>query len=132
MSLGRGVELVPAGNPILHACGQLVKVGVKTAKLAPDLVRQLQVALLNSLRAFAQLDLLEEGNDVLLPEDALVLLPQVHKGVGGLAVPDVGQASLHAKVEVIANDLSSHLPDQKRCHMMAWQVCCHRHAQQCN
>ena len=51
--------------------------------------------------------LLEEGDDLLLPEDALVLLAQVDKGVGGLAVPDVGEAGLDAEREVVADDLDA-------------------------
>ena len=42
-----------------------------------------------------ELHRLEEGDDLLLPEDALVLFAQVGEGVGGLAVIDVGQTCLH-------------------------------------
>ena len=71
------------------------------------LIGQFEVALLDSLAAFRKLNFLEEGDDVLLPEDALVLLLQVDKGVGGLGMPDVRQPSLDPKVEVVCNHLQS-------------------------
>ena len=40
-----------------------------------------------------------------MPEDAVVLLLQIDKGVTGLAVPDVWQASLDTQTQVITNDL---------------------------
>ena len=93
----------------MHAGGQLVKVGVNLAKPTSDLVSQLQIALLDSLGLLAQLHLLEERNDVLLPEDALVLLLEVDKGVGSLAVPDVGKACLHTQAQVVTDDLQAHI-----------------------
>ena len=42
-----------------------------------------------------------------LPEDSLVLLLEVDKGVGGLAVPQVGKASLAPKAKVVADDLGA-------------------------
>jgi hypothetical protein len=42
-----------------------------------------------------------------LPEDTLVLLAQVDEGVGGLGVPDVGQACLAAQAQVVADNLGA-------------------------
>lgn len=69
------------------------------------LLSQLQVAGLNSLGLLAEGDTLKEGDGLLLPEDAVVLLLQVDKGVAGLAVPDVGQPSLHTQPKVVTNHL---------------------------
>ena len=69
------------------------------------LVGQLQIALLDCGCLLGQHHLLEEGDDLLLPEDALVLLLQVDEGVGGLAVPDVRQPCLHSQAQVVANHL---------------------------
>ena len=41
-----------------------------------------------------EVDILKEGNDVFLPEDAMVFLFEVDEGVGGLRVPDVGLPGL--------------------------------------
>lgn len=71
-----------------------------------DLVSQLQIALLYGGGLLGECDLLEKGDDLLLPEDAFVLFLQVDKGVGGFAVPDVGQPSLNAQPQVVADDLS--------------------------
>jgi hypothetical protein len=48
---------------------------------------------------------LEEGYQLLLPEDAVVFLLQVHKRIACFAVPDVGQASLHTQAKMICNHL---------------------------
>jgi hypothetical protein len=69
------------------------------AELLLDLLRERDVAVLG------QHDGLEEGDGVLLPEDALVLLLEVYERVAGLAVPDVGQPCLNAQTQVIADDL---------------------------
>lgn len=73
----------------------------------PYLGCKLQIALLDCFAALWQSHALEEGDDVFLPEDALVLLLQVHEGVGGLGVPDVRLASLHTQSQVIADDLQN-------------------------
>jgi hypothetical protein len=49
---------------------------------------------LNTGAVFWKSSSLEEGNDLFLPEDALVLLLQVHKRVASLAVIDIWQTSL--------------------------------------
>lgn len=59
-----------------------------------------------------ELHLLKEGNDLLLPEDALVLLAQVGEGVAGLAVVDVRQTSLHAQAKVVTDYLQQ--PQQRQ------------------
>lgn len=69
------------------------------------LLSQLQVAGLYSLSFLTEGDTLEEGDGLLLPEDAVVLLLQVDKRVAGLAVPDVGQPSLHSQPKVVADHL---------------------------
>ena len=69
------------------------------------LLSQLQIAGLNSLGLLAEGDTLKEGDGLLLPEDAIVLLLQVDKGVAGLAVPDVGQPSLHSQPKVVTYHL---------------------------
>lgn len=69
------------------------------------LLSQLQVELLDREAIAREGDLLEEGNNVLLPEDALVLLLEVDKRVGGLAVPDVGQPRLDTQAQMVGNDL---------------------------
>jgi hypothetical protein len=79
----------------------------------PHLVGQLQVAGIHSGGGLGQGDLLEERDDVLLPEDALVLLLQVDKGVAGLAVPQVGQPSLHPQPQVIADHLRNRSASSK-------------------
>lgn len=55
-----------------------------------DLLSQLQVASFHSLGFLGEGHIGKEGDGLLLPEDAVVLLLQVDKGVAGLAVPDVG------------------------------------------
>ena len=40
-----------------------------------------------------------------MPEDAVVLLLEVDKGVAGFAVPDVWQTSLDSQSQVITDDL---------------------------
>ena len=54
------------------------------------LLSQLQVAGFNSLGFLSEGHIGKEGDGFLLPEDAIVLLLQVDKGIAGLAVPDVG------------------------------------------
>ena len=71
------------------------------------LLSQLQVAGLNSLGFLAEGNTLEEGDGLLLPEDAIVLFLEVHKGVASLAVPDVGQSSLHSQPKVVTNHLQT-------------------------
>jgi hypothetical protein len=53
-----------------------------------------------------ELYLLEEWDDLLLPEYPLVLLAQVGEGVAGLAVVDVRQPRLHTQPQVVADDLA--------------------------
>ena len=84
-----------------------------------DLLRQLQVARLGGGRRVGQARALEEGHDVLLPEDALELLAQVDEGVGRLGVPDVGQPRLHAPAQVVAD----HLPHRAPPPVEAAEIC---------
>lgn len=70
-----------------------------------DLLCKLQVASLNSLCLLGEGHILEEGDGLLLPEDSVVLLLEVHKGIAGLAVPDVRQPCLHSQAKVITDDL---------------------------
>ena len=78
------------------------------------LLSQLQVAGLDSLGFLTEGNALEEGNSLLLPEDAVVLLLQVDEGVAGLAVPDVGQSSLHSQPKVVTDHLRTvYLSDEQ-------------------
>jgi hypothetical protein len=72
-----------------------------------DLSSKFQVAGLCSGGLLGQRHGLEEGDDVFLPENALVLLLQIDKGVGRLGMPDVGLASLHPQQQVVADDLQA-------------------------
>mmetsp|Transcript_21620 Transcript_21620/g.59967 ORF Transcript_21620/g.59967 Transcript_21620/m.59967 type:complete len:261 (-) Transcript_21620:306-1088(-) len=71
------------------------------------LVRQLQVAVDGVGRLLTELQGLEEGNDLLLPKDALVFLAQVGEGVGGLGVPYIGEASLASQAKMVTDDLGA-------------------------
>lgn len=77
---------------------------------AAHLLGQIAVAFSHCLGRLWELDSLKEGDDLLLPEDAVKLLLQVDKGVGGLAVPDVGLPCLHAQPQVVADDLQQCMP----------------------
>ena len=72
-----------------------------------NLLSQLQVAGLYSLSFLTEGNTLEEGDGLLLPEDAVVLLLQVDKGVASLAMPDVGQTSLHSQPKVVTDHLQT-------------------------
>ena len=102
---GGWVQLIPGLNPGDHGIGELHKVGVNLAQLLLHLPREVDVALLDCVALLGDGHVLEEGDDVLLPEDALVFLLQVNKGVASLAVPDVWQASLDTQAQVVADDL---------------------------
>ena len=103
---GGWVQLIPGLNPGDHGIGELHKVGVNLAQLLLHLPREVDVALLDCVALLGDGHVLEEGDDVLLPEDALVFLLQVNKGVASLAVPDVWQASLDTQAQVVADDLN--------------------------
>ena len=100
------VQLIPGLNPGDHGIGEIHKVGVNLAQLLLHLPREVDVALLDCVALLGDGHVLEEGDDVLLPEDALVFLLQVNKGVASLAVPDVWQASLDTQAQVVADDLN--------------------------
>ena len=86
---GRRVQLIPGLDPGDHGVTELDKVGVNRAQLLLHLSREVDVALLDGVAVLGDGHVLEEGDDVLLPEDALVFLLQVNEGVASLAVPDV-------------------------------------------
>ena len=71
------------------------------------LLGQAPVALCHRGCRFWKLNILKEGNDVLLPENAMELLLEIDKGVGSLRVPDIGLPCLHAQPQVVADDLWS-------------------------
>ena len=100
------VQLIPGLDPGDHGVGKLDEVGVDLAQLLLHLPRKVDVALLDRVALLGDGHVLEEGDDVLLPEDALVFLLQVNKGVASLAVPDVWQASLDTQAQVVADDLN--------------------------
>jgi hypothetical protein len=50
---------------------------------------EIDVALLDDVAVLGDGHVLEEGDDVLLPKDALAFLLQVNEGAASLAVPDV-------------------------------------------
>ena len=94
-----------------------------TCLCCSHLLSQLQVAGLNSLGFLTEGDTLEERNGLLLPKDAIVLLLQVDKGVASLAMPDVGQSSLHSQPKVVTDHLRTHsLCDQQGIESIA--SCC--------
>jgi len=90
------VKLIPSLNPSDHGIGELVKVRINLAKLFLNLLRQFDVAFLDRGAIFRESRGLEERNDLFLPEDTLVLLPQVHKWIASFAVIDVWQTGLHS------------------------------------
>jgi hypothetical protein len=100
------VQLIPGLDPGDHGVSKLDKVGVDLAQLLLHLPREVDVALLDRVTLLGDGHVLEEGDDVLLPEDALVFLLQVNEGVASLAVPDVWQASLDTQAQVVADDLN--------------------------
>ena len=102
---GGWVQLIPGLDPGDHGVGKLDEVGVDLAQLLLHLPRKVDVALLDRVALLGDGHVLEEGDDVLLPEDALVFLLQVNEGVASLAVPDVWQASLDTQAQVVADDL---------------------------
>ena len=103
---GGWVQLIPGLDPGDHGVGKLDEVGVDLAQLLLHLPRKVDVALLDRVALLGDGHVLEEGDDVLLPEDALVFLLQVNEGVASLAVPDVWQASLDTQAQVVADDLN--------------------------
>lgn len=106
-SCGSGwVQLIPGLDPGDHGVTKLGEVGVDRAQLLLHLPREVDVALLDCVALLGDGHVLEEGDDVLLPEDALVFLLQVDEGVASLAVPDVWQASLDTQAQVVADDLN--------------------------
>jgi hypothetical protein len=54
-----------------------------------QLSAEIDVALLDDVAVLGDGHVLEEGDDVLLPKDALAFLLQVNEGAASLAVPDV-------------------------------------------
>lgn len=80
---------------------------------AAHLLGQVAVAFSHCLGQLWELDSLKEGDDLLLPEDAVKLLLQIDEGVGGLAVPDVGLPCLHTQPQVVADDLQQRMPGIK-------------------
>ena len=66
---------------------------------------EMSVALSHSGGRCWEVDIFKEGDYVLLPEDAMILLFEVDKGVGGLGMPDVGLAGLDPQPQVVANHL---------------------------
>ena len=64
---------------------------------ASHLCGEVSVARGHSVSRRWDLDILKERDDVLLPEDAVVLLLQVDKGVGGRGMPDVWLACLDSQ-----------------------------------
>ena len=88
------VKLIPSLNPSNHGICQLVKVRIYLWKLFLDLLGELNVALLYSGAFFWKYNILEEWNNVFLPEYAFVLFPQVNKWVTGLAVIDIWKTGL--------------------------------------
>lgn len=107
--VSRWIQLIPCLHPCHHRISQLDEVSINLPKLLSDLLRELNVAFLNCCGRLWKCDRLEEVNNILLPVDALMLLSKVHKWGSGLAIPDIGQASLDAKSHVIANHLKTHL-----------------------
>lgn len=70
-----------------------------------DLLCKFKVTRLDSLSLLAERNRLEEGNGLLLPEDAIVLLFEVHEGVAGLAMPDVWKTSLDTQAQMVTDHL---------------------------
>lgn len=99
------VQLIPGLNPCDHGVGELVEVAIDLPELRPHLLGQLKVTLLDSVGLLREGRRLEEGDQLLLPEYAVVFLLEVHKGVARFAVPDVGKASLNTQTQVIGNHL---------------------------
>nr|GLL18479.1 putative tRNA (guanine(26)-N(2))-dimethyltransferase 2 [Ipomoea trifida] len=92
----RWVQLIPSLDPCDHGICQLVKVIVNLAKLRFHLLRQLEVARLDSGAVLRESRSLEKRDQLLLPVDALVLLLKVHERIASFAMPDVGQTGLHS------------------------------------
>lgn len=65
----------------------------------------MSVALWHSGGRLWKFHILKEGDDVLLPEDAMEFLLQVDKRVGGLGMPDVGLSCLHSQPKMVADHL---------------------------
>ena len=57
---------------------------------------------------------LEEGHDLLLPLQPLHLHVPVGVRVGGLAVPDVRLAALHAHAQVVTNHLKRKKEEEEK------------------
>lgn len=101
----RGVELVPSLDPCDHRVCKPDEVRVDAGEVFLHELGQFKVALLCCGALLGKDHRLEEGNELLLPEEAVELLFQVHKWVAGLAVPDVGQSRLDPQSQVIAHYL---------------------------
>ena len=99
------VKLIPSLYPCDHGISKLEEVTIYLAELCPHLLGQFKVTLLDSGGLLWEGHRLEEWDQLLLPEDAVVFLLQVYKRVACFAVPDVRQTSLNTQAQMISNNL---------------------------
>ena len=103
--VSRWVEFIPCFNPCDHGIGQLEEVVVHLSELCPDLLGELDVALLHGDAVLGKSGGLEKRDQLLLPVDSFVFLLKVHKRIACLAMPDVGQSCLHSQPQVVTDNL---------------------------
>ena len=102
------VKLIPGFNPSNHCFCKLVKVSIYLGKLFLDLLSKFNVTFLNSGAVFGENNILEEWDDLFLPEYAFVFLPQIYERVTGLAVVDIRQTGLDSQSQMITDHLNNH------------------------
>ena len=102
-------KLIPSFNPSDHGICKLDEVGINSTKLLLHLLGEFNVAFLDRGAFLWEGGTLEKGNDLFLPEDAFVLLFQIHKWVACFAVPYVWKASLHSQPQMITDNLQIHM-----------------------